>query len=79
MRQNQMDDELLRSYLLGELPEPEADRLEQRLLAEDDLFDLLEGLEAELLAAGSRGELAPAERERVFRRLAFSPQGRERC
>ena len=78
MRQNQMDDELLRSYLLGELPEPEADRLEQRLLAEDELFDLMEALEAELLAASSRGELAPAERERVLRRLASSPQGRER-
>jgi anti-sigma factor RsiW len=78
MRQNQTDDELLRSYLLGELPEPEADRLEQRLLAEDELFDLMEALEAELLAASSRGELAPAERERVLRRLASSPQGRER-
>jgi len=73
-----MDDELLRSYLLGELPEPEADRLEQRLLAEDELFDLMEALEAELLAAGSRGELPAAERERVLRRLASSPQGRER-
>lgn len=78
MRQDPTDDELLRSYLLGELPEPEADRLEQRLLVEDELFDLLEALEAELLAAGSRGELAPAERERVFRRLASSPEGRER-
>jgi hypothetical protein len=78
MRQNTTDDELLRSYLLGKLQEPEADRLEQRLLAEDDLFDLLESLEAELLAAASRGELAPAERERVFRRLASSPQGGER-
>ncbi|HEV2852699.1 MAG TPA: hypothetical protein VHC97_07840 [Thermoanaerobaculia bacterium] len=78
MRQSSTDDELLRSYLLGELPESEADRLEQRLLAEDELFDLLEALEAELFAAGSRGELAPAERERVFRRLASSPEGRER-
>jgi hypothetical protein len=78
MRQNPTDDELLRSYLLGKLPEPEADRLEQRLLAEDDFFNLLEALEAELLAAASQGELAPAERERVLRRLASSPQGRER-
>jgi len=78
MRQNSSDDELLRSYLLGNLPEPEADRLEERLLADDELFDLVEALEAELLAACSRGELAPAERERVLRRLASSPQGRER-
>jgi hypothetical protein len=78
MRQNPTDDELLRSYLLGALPEEEEDRLEQRLLAEDELFELSEAVEADLLAACDRGELAPAERERVEQRLASSPRGRER-
>ncbi len=78
MRQNSTDDEQLRSYLLGRLPEEEADRLEQRLLAEDELFELSEAVEADLLAACDRGELAPAERERVQQRLASSPRGRER-
>jgi hypothetical protein len=78
MRQNPTDDELLRSYLLGELPDEEEDRLERRLLAEDELFELSEAIEAELLAASARGELAPAERERVQQRLASSPRGRER-
>src|SRR6476661_1028296 len=78
MRQNPNDDELLRSYLLGGLPEEEADRVEQRLLAEDELFELSEAVEADLLAACDRGELAPAERERVQQRLASSPRGRER-
>jgi hypothetical protein len=78
MRQNPTDDELLRSYLLGTLPEEEADIVEQRLLAEDELFELSEAVEADLLAACDRGELAPAERERVQQRLASSPRGRER-
>ena len=78
MRQNPTDDELLRSYLLGGLPEEEADLLEQRLLAEDELFELSEAVEADLLAACARGELAPAERERVQQRLASSPRGQER-
>jgi hypothetical protein len=78
MESNRADDELLRSYLLGELPEDEADRLERRLLAEDELFELSEAIEADLLAEYARGGLAPAERERVQRRLASSPQGRER-
>ena len=78
MRQNPTDDELLRSYLLGELPEEAADRLERRLLAEGELFELSEAVEADLLAACDRGELAPAERERVLRRLASSISGRER-
>lgn len=78
MKSERQDDELLRSYLLGELPEQDADRLERRLLAEDDLFELAEAVEADLLAAVDRGGLAPEVRERVLRRLASSPQGRER-
>src|SRR5919202_647127 len=77
MKSNPTDDELLRSYLLGELTEDEADALERRLLAEDDLFELSEAIEADLLAEYAQGGLAPAERERV-QRLASSPQGRER-
>jgi hypothetical protein len=78
MKREPQDDMLLRSYLLGELREEEADRLEQRLLEEDELFELAEAVEADLLAAVDGGGLAPAERERVLRRLASSPQGRER-
>ena len=59
MRHEPTDDELLRSYLLGTLPEREADHLEGRLLAEDELFELSEAIEADLLAACDRGELAP--------------------
>src|SRR4029077_7915420 len=72
------DDELLRSYLLGKLPEEEADGLERRLLAEDDLFELAEAVELDLLAAADRGALARAEREEFLRKLAASPRGRER-
>jgi anti-sigma factor RsiW len=78
MESNPNDDELLRSYLLGELPEEAADALERRLLTEDDLFELSEAIEADLLAEYAQGRLAPAEREGVQRRLASSPQGRER-
>ena len=78
MRSNSTDDELLRSYLLGELTEEEADALEGRLLTEDALFELSEAIEADLLAEYAQGSLAPAERERVRQRLASSPQGRER-
>jgi hypothetical protein len=78
MKSNPEDEDLLRSYLLGELAGEASDVLERRLLADDDLFDLCEALETDLLAASARGELAPEERERVLRRLAASPQGRER-
>ncbi|HEY3571971.1 MAG TPA: hypothetical protein VGP73_28835 [Thermoanaerobaculia bacterium] len=78
MKSNPTDDELLRSYLLGELNPDAADDLERRLLTEDGLFELSEAIEADLLAEYAQGLLAPAERERVQRRLASSPQGRER-
>jgi hypothetical protein len=78
MRHDPTDDELLRGYLLGELPEEDAERLERRLLAEDDLFELSEAVEADLLAACARGELTAPERERVLERLAASPSGRGR-
>ncbi len=72
------NDELLRSYLLGELPEEEVDRLERRLIEDDELFDLCEALEADLLAACDRGELTAAGKEQVLRRLASSPAGQRR-
>ena len=75
---NRSDEELVKSYLLGELSAEDADRAEGRLLAEDELFELAEAIEADLLAAADRGELTPAERERVEQRLAASPEGRKR-
>jgi hypothetical protein len=68
----------LRLYLLGQQPEEEADRLERRLLLDEDLFELAEAVEAELLDECARGELAPALCEPLTRRLAASPGGRVR-
>jgi hypothetical protein len=73
------DSELLRRFLLGELNAVEAEALEERLLREDELFDLAEAIEGDLLAATySRSELSPVERGRVLRRLAASPRGQAR-
>src|SRR3954469_13133489 len=78
MNSNSTDDELLRRYLLGQLTAEEEDAVEGRLLAEDELFEQSEAIEADLLAEYAQGGLASAERERGGQRLASSPQGRER-
>ncbi|MFY9823108.1 MAG: hypothetical protein WAM82_17125 [Thermoanaerobaculia bacterium] len=78
MTPDPQDDELLRSYLLGKLPEDDADKLERRLLADDDLFDLAEAVELDLLAAVDQGALPTADRELILSQLAASPRGRER-
>lgn len=83
------DDELLlRRFLLGELAEDEAERLERRLLQEEEvqeeggkrftLFDLCEAVEGDLLNADARGELTSAESEGLRKRLAASAGGRAR-
>jgi hypothetical protein len=72
------DDELLRQYLLGNLPGDEMAALERRLLAEDDLFELAEALEAEVLEDYAHGVLTPAQRACVARFLAASTEGRLR-
>lgn len=79
MRSDDMkDDEILRQYLLGDLEARQADELEQRLLREEDLFELAEAVEADLLDSMARGELSAAERGRIRRRLAKHPGGRAR-
>lgn len=72
------DDELVRRYLLGALPGDETEALEQRLLREDDLFELAEAMEAEVLEDYARGELTSEQKERVERYLDASPEGRLR-
>ncbi len=78
MPSNPPDDQLLRSHLLGELSEEEAEHVEQKLLADDELFLLWEAIEADLLAALDRDQLTSAEKKRVLERLAGSASGRGR-
>lgn len=66
------DDDLLRRHLLGELPEEESARLEERLLAEDDLFELAEAVEADLLADAA----GPGPQRPAVARLAATERGR---
>ena len=75
MNENLPKNELLRGYLLGELAEDEADRLERRLIEDDEFFDLCEAVEADLIAAYARGEL---KTDVALHRLVSSPGGRAR-
>lgn len=72
------DNDLLRRYLLGELPEGEERSMEERLLRDDELSELAEATESEILEDYARGSLSPAQRRRVETFLASSPSGRLR-
>lgn len=75
---NRQDYEALRRYLMGELPEEETDRLEERMLADDELFELACAAEEEILDDCARGKLRRAECDGLAARLAQSPGGRQR-
>jgi hypothetical protein len=75
---NRQDYEALRRYLLGEMAEGEADRLEEQMLADDELFELACAVEEEILDACARGKLRRAECDGLAARLGKSPGGRDR-
>lgn len=58
------DEEHLREYLLGELKEAEQQALEQRLMADTELFDLLQVAEDELVDDYVSGALTASEEGR---------------
>jgi hypothetical protein len=72
-----MQEELAR-LILGELPEADRDRLEARLLAEPELMEQADAVEAELADAYARGELEARRREAFAARLRLSPRLRDR-
>lgn len=65
-------------YLLGQLPKDEVDRIENRLMTDNGLFELAETVEDDVIDRYVRGELAPEERRRFERRLLPSERIRER-
>ena len=67
------DQELLVRYLLGELPETERVELEQLCLESDEVFDLVEAVEAELADDYVRGTLAGRRRKEFEKHLVNTP------
>ena len=65
MSQNLAEVNLIRSYLLGELPEHEEDALEKRLLIDPELFDVSLMIEGELLDEYVLGWLSESDRLKV--------------
>jgi hypothetical protein len=65
MKDEQPDDDRLRRYLLGELPEAEEDEVESLLLEGDELYERCEALEGDLLDAYEAGHLTAAQGKRI--------------
>lgn len=67
------------AYLLGQLSEADAARLEAVWLADETKFAQLQAMQDEMLDAYAGGQLTPPEREQFERQILASPFLRERA
>ena len=63
MALNNHDQAQIREYLLGKLTEAEQEKIEERLMLEDEFFDEFEVSKDELVEEYCAGELGQAERK----------------
>lgn len=74
----EVNDEGLRKYLLGELPESEQQALEERLMTETELFALIPVIEDELIDDYLGGLLSSDERGRFESFFVSTPERRRK-
>ena len=75
MSQELAQEQVIRSYLLGELPESEQERIEERLVTDldQDFFDAVLMIESELVDDYALGLISDQERAKLERGLLMSP------
>src|SRR5437763_11020866 len=72
------DEKTIRQYLLGELDEAEMVRFEERLMTDDELFEMLQVVEDDLLDEAAARELSGEESARFDRYFLATPDRRAR-
>ena len=72
------DDKLLRNYLLGTLPQERAERLEERLLKDDEFIERLSLIEDELIEDYARNALGAGERQQFEKYFLSNPKRRRK-
>jgi len=72
------DQTRIREYLLGNLTEEEQQKIEERLMVEDDLFEELEISKGELIEEYRSGELPRREHSWFEQNYLATPEGRQR-
>jgi hypothetical protein len=77
VRRKENEDKIIR-YLLGELPEQEQLRLEERYFGDAEFFDQFLVMEDQLIDDYLRGQLSRRDKERFEKHFLSSPRGRER-
>jgi hypothetical protein len=79
MKEKTDNEQLMVRYLLGELPEAEQLRLEERFFTDAAAYEQMLALEDELMYDYLQGEMEPSQQARFERRFLASQEGRERA
>lgn len=77
MELSENDQSKIRQYLLGQLNDADEQKIEERLMVEDDLFQELEISKGELVEEYRAGELRETERREFEQRFLATPEGRD--
>lgn len=72
------DQQEIRRYLLGQLEDEEQQKIEDRLMTENDLFEELEISKDEIVEEYCAGELTTKERDWLEQHFLASPEGKRR-
>lgn len=72
------EEKQITQYFLGDLPEEEKIRLEERFFTDDQCFERVLAIEDDLIDTYVRDELSPSERQRFERHFLASPRRRQR-
>lgn len=78
MALSEHDHDITRRYLLGQLTDDEEQKLEERLLIEDDFLQEVELTKDELAQEYASGELTAKERQWLQKNFLASPEGKQR-
>jgi hypothetical protein len=78
MALNNNDQARIREYLLGRLSDEEEEKIEERLMVDDEFFEELEISKGEILDEYSAGELSQTDRKSFEEGYLASPEGRKR-
>lgn len=78
MALNYDDQRRVREFLLGKLSEDEQQKIEERMMVEDDLFEELEISKGELVEEYCANELSREEHQWFEQNFLASPEGKER-
>jgi hypothetical protein len=79
MRQQTDNEQLLMSYLFGDLPEEERLRIEERFFTDSEFYEQLLALEDEIRYDYAQGELSELDRKRFERRFMATSEGRRQA